>query len=112
MINVTVNRSAEGTIQSFAMTGHADFDETGKDLVCAGASCVVFGAINAVHELAGIEPILEMDQKQGHITFEWPDSVSEEAIQKGQLLIEGMVVSIKTIEEQYGEYIRMTILEK
>ncbi|AZB43783.1 ribosomal-processing cysteine protease Prp [Bacillus sp. FJAT-42376] len=112
MINVQVNRSAEGMIQSFSMSGHADFDETGKDLVCAGASCVVFGAINAIHALTGIEPVLEMDQKQGLVTFDWPDAVSEEALQKGQLLLEGMVVSIQTIEEQYGEYIRMTILKK
>ncbi|MTH52991.1 ribosomal-processing cysteine protease Prp [Bacillus mangrovi] len=112
MINVTVNRSSSGAIQSFSMSGHAEFDDTGKDLVCAGASCVAFGSINAVHALTGIDPVIETDQKNGYLSFQWPESASGEAFEKGQLLLEGMLVSMRTIEEQYGEYIRIAILEK
>ncbi|MGD6816705.1 ribosomal-processing cysteine protease Prp [Metabacillus sp. 84] len=112
MINVTVNRSEDGSIQSFTMSGHADFDDTGKDLVCAGASCVAFGSINSVIALTGLEPVLEMNQEHGYLSFEWPESAAGEAFQKGQLLLEGMLVSMKTIEDQYGEYIRVTILQR
>ena len=30
------------------MTGHAEFDERGQDFVCAGASAVAFGTVNAI----------------------------------------------------------------
>ena len=38
------------------MKGHADFAEHGKDLVCAGASAVSFGAVNAIIALTEITP--------------------------------------------------------
>ncbi|MEG9461916.1 MAG: ribosomal-processing cysteine protease Prp, partial [Bacillus amyloliquefaciens] len=49
MIEATIRRSRnDGGILSFEMTGHADFAEHGRDLVCAGVTAVVFGAVNAV----------------------------------------------------------------
>ena len=47
---MTINRDANKKVdQSFTMSGHADFAEHGQDLVCAGASAVSFGAINAIY---------------------------------------------------------------
>ena len=39
------------------MNGHADFAAHGQDLVCAGASAVVFGSINAVIALWNVTTI-------------------------------------------------------
>ena len=47
------------------MSGHAFFAKRGKDIVCAGVSAVSFGAINAVHALTGVEPVIE----QGKMAF-------------------------------------------
>ena len=33
-----------------------------KDIVCAGASAVSFGAINAVHALTGVTPDIEQEE--------------------------------------------------
>ena len=33
-----------------------------KDIVCAGASAVSFGAINAVHALTGVTPEIEQGE--------------------------------------------------
>ena len=62
MINITINRSKSGFIQSFTMSGHALFANHGKDIVCAGASAVSFGTINAVHALTGIIPDIEQGE--------------------------------------------------
>ena len=51
MIKVTINRTESGLIQSFTMSGHADFAEHGQDIVCAGVSAVSFGAVNAIMAL-------------------------------------------------------------
>ena len=59
MIDITINRSKSGFIVSFTMSGHALFADHGKDLVCAGASAVSFGTINAVHVLTGIIPDID-----------------------------------------------------
>jgi len=51
MINITINRNETGLIQSFSMSGHALFANHGSDIVCAGASAVSYGDINAIQEL-------------------------------------------------------------
>ena len=62
MIKITINRNESGLIQSFAMSGHAYLPNHGQDIVCAGASAVSFGAINAIHDLTGITPEIEQGE--------------------------------------------------
>lgn len=62
MIKVTINRNSTGRIDSFTMSGHAEYDVPGKDIVCAGASAVAFGTINSIYALCKVEPILEQEK--------------------------------------------------
>jgi len=107
MINITINRNETGMIHSFTMSGHALFADHGLDIVCAGASAVSFGAINAVHELTGIKPDIEQDE-DGYLSCSIPRNISETIQATIQILLEGMVISLQTIEEQYGEHIKIT----
>ena len=63
MIKITINRNETGLIQSFTISGHADFAEKGSDIVCAGASAVSFGAVNAIMYLTGIKPEIEQGEE-------------------------------------------------
>ncbi len=110
MIDITVNRNQLGFIESFTMNGHALFDDHGKDLVCAGASAVSFGTINAVHALTGTVPHIQQG-KDGFLSCQIPENLPGDIQDKIQLLLEGMVVSLQTIEEQYGEHIKITFKE-
>jgi uncharacterized protein YsxB (DUF464 family) len=47
MIEVSI-KEKDGEILSITMDGHAQSDEPGRDLVCAGASCVFSGAVYAL----------------------------------------------------------------
>ncbi|PLR93727.1 ribosomal-processing cysteine protease Prp [Bacillus sp. T33-2] len=107
MIQIMINRTISGAIQSFAISGHAFFDERGKDIVCAGVSAVSVGAINAVHELTGIAPDIEHDEN-GFLRCTVPEDLPKEVHEKIQLLFEGMLVALQTIEEQYGTHIKIT----
>ncbi|GAB3070815.1 ribosomal-processing cysteine protease Prp [Salinicoccus sesuvii] len=79
------------------------FDEYGRDIVCAGASAVVFGSVNAILNMTGSNPALEMDEESGVLRFKADDPDNE----KMQILLEGMIISLKTIEEEYGEHIQL-----
>lgn len=107
MIQVTVTRKNSGMIQSFSISGHAFFAEKGNDIVCAGVSAVSVGAINAVHALTGITPKIEQ-KEDGFLHCVIPEHLQEDTQEKIQLLLEGMVVSLQTIEEQYGQHIKIT----
>jgi uncharacterized protein YsxB (DUF464 family) len=103
MINVEFNINDDGQVTSFKMEGHAQFDEHGKDIVCAGASAVVFGSVNAILNMTEVNPSINMEEETGYFVFklEEPDDA------KLQLLLESMIISLKTIEEEYGEHIRL-----
>lgn len=105
MIKITIHRTASG-IQSFEMTGHANFAEHGKDLVCAGVSAVVFGSINAIESLCHVQANIKLGRNGGFLTYALP-KLDDETFQNAQLLLEGMMVSLKTIEMDYGKYIRI-----
>jgi uncharacterized protein len=106
MISITINRSESESIQSFIISGHAFFANRGKDIVCAGASAVSIGAINAVHALTGVTP--EIEQGDGFLRCVVPDRLPEDINEKVQFLLEGMIISLQTIEEEYGEHIKIT----
>ncbi|MEK4486596.1 ribosomal-processing cysteine protease Prp [Psychrobacillus sp. FSL H8-0484] len=108
MIKVTVMKDQSGLIHSFEMKGHADFAEHGKDLVCAGASAVSFGAVNAIIALTEITPIIEQKGNGGYLYVEVPSITNPEKAANIQLILEAMIVSLQTIEQDYGKYIKIT----
>lgn len=107
MINVTFERNKDETIHTFTMKGHAMSGPHGQDLVCAGASAVSFGLINAVYEICQVPLIVDMKGEGGFLRCQVPDNLDPTTYEKVQLLFEGLFVSLKTIEEQYGEHIRI-----
>lgn len=108
MIQVIIERETTNRIQAFQMDGHADYAEHGKDLVCAAASAVSFGAVNALFALTTIEPVINQSSDGGFLRIDLPAGTDHDADARAQLLLEGMVVSLQTIEREYGQYIKIT----
>ncbi|WP_047981710.1 ribosomal-processing cysteine protease Prp [Ornithinibacillus contaminans] len=104
MIHVTVYRD-NNQIKSFELSGHAESGPYGYDLVCAGVSAVSFGAVNAVSELTGIDLDIEQGANGGYLCATIPDSIAPAVMEKVQLLLKGMIVSLETIERDYNQFI-------
>jgi uncharacterized protein YsxB (DUF464 family) len=109
MINVTINRNEHNEITAFEMSGHADFAKHGQDIVCAGASAVSFGTVNAIIALCKITPEIEQGGGGGYLRCTIPTNIDSSVFEKIQLLLEGMIVSLQTIERDYGKYIKIHI---
>jgi uncharacterized protein len=107
MIQTTIYRTESGRVQSFTLSGHALFANHGNDIVCAGASAVSFGAVNSIIALTGVEPEIEQGE-DGFLRCIIPDNLPEDVQEKVQLLLEGMIVSLQTIERDYGKHIKIT----
>jgi len=108
MIQVQVKRkSADNpSIVSFRVTGHAMYDEPGKDIVCSAVSAVTVGTVNAIEALTGVEPAAE--SRSGYLHVRIPEQgVAPQTGERIQLLLEGMVVMLRSIEESYGSYINV-----
>ncbi|EUJ33238.1 hypothetical protein MFLO_03810 [Listeria floridensis FSL S10-1187] len=102
MIHVTVNEK-DGLIASFTMDGHADFAERGSDLVCAGASSIAYGMVNAISEVMDFTPILE--EEEGYLHYSVPaEFVKEDTV---QILLRGMVNQLRSLAYSYPDHIKI-----
>jgi len=108
MIKVTIYQNGQGDISSFTVSGHANFARHGEDIVCAGVSAVTFGTVNAIEEIAGIIPQIAQGDQGGFLHCELPENISKESYEKAQILLKGMIVSLQTIERDYGQYMTIT----
>jgi uncharacterized protein YsxB (DUF464 family) len=106
MIQVRVKRNKENAIIEVKIEGHAGYDDPGYDLVCAGVSAVTIGIANSIEELFGIDPVYQVGEL-GFLHFRLSEIHDPELWRNIQLLLESMIVSLKTIEEGYSDYIRI-----
>ncbi|MEC1720325.1 ribosomal-processing cysteine protease Prp [Schinkia azotoformans] len=107
MIKVIITRRADHSIHSFEISGHAESGPHGHDLVCAAVSAVSFGTVNAVYGLCQTKLGIEQGKKGGFLRCVVPDHLDQDTNRKVQLLLEGMLVSLQTIENDYGKYIQI-----
>lgn len=107
MINVAILKEAD-KIVSLTVDGHANYAEQGSDIVCAGVSAVVIGGINAIDSLDEkvVFDISANEDITGHITYRSIESTYEE-----QLLLKSIIISLKSIEENYSEFIKIETRE-
>ena len=64
MISVNVTFMGK-EVKSLTVSGHANYDKYGKDIVCAGVSAVVTGGINALENQVENIEIINEENKLG-----------------------------------------------
>lgn len=86
-----------GLIESISITGHANFDIYGKDIVCASVSSIVITSVNAVLRL-----------KNDSINYDNSNGLSINILNHNDItdtLIDNMVSLLKDLEKQYKKNI-------
>ena len=99
MISVNVTFIGKD-VKSLTVSGHANYDRYGKDIVCAGVSAVVTGGINALEsEIEGIK-IINEDNKLGVEVINNNEKI--------QIILNTILIQLQTIENSYKKYIKIT----
>jgi uncharacterized protein len=108
MIKVVIERHLDQTFSLLEMEGHAGFDERGKDIVCAGVSAVVFGTLESIEKLSMVKLAPITNAKEGSLEVKFPVFFQRKADKLTvQTLLEGLLISLRKIEETYGQYIEV-----
>ena len=84
---------------SLRVSGHAESGEYGKDLICASVSSIIFGLMNALDVL---DKDIEIKQLNNLITIS-----NNTGLQVADNYLELVLTQLKTIEESYGDFIRV-----
>lgn len=61
MIKIKINYN-DSFIKDFKVSGHANYDEYGKDIVCASASSIVITSINLILKLNDKALLVKQDE--------------------------------------------------
>lgn len=107
MITITITRKLD-EITAFEISGHAESGPYGYDLVCAAVSAVSFGAVNAIDRLFHVQMHIEQGEDGGYLFVQIPEVPDVEEHNHVQTLLEGMLVSLQTIERDYNQFINIT----
>ena len=99
MISVNVTFMGK-EVKSLTVSGHANYDKYGKDIVCAGVSAVVTGGINALENQVENIEIINEENKLGVKVIN-----SNEYI---QIILKTIIIQLETIENSYKKYIKIT----
>lgn len=95
MIDITVQPDR------ITVSGHAEYAEPGKDIVCAAISTLTQVLIASVEELTAA--------KIKHaVTSGYTDIVIEESTERAQVLLDSFFIGCQMVAEQYPEYVRVT----
>ncbi|MHC1747545.1 MAG: ribosomal-processing cysteine protease Prp [Cellulosilyticaceae bacterium] len=90
----------------FRVEGHAGYARHGEDIVCSSVSTLVLNTINSIEELTEEVFILnEVDNQTGTIDCEFPNRKLGVINKESELLLNSMLLGLKSIEQMYGEYI-------
>ncbi|MEJ5284541.1 MAG: ribosomal-processing cysteine protease Prp [Brevinematia bacterium] len=102
MIVVKINKD---NVLTFEAKGHSLFDVKGKDIVCAAVSVLIQSWLVGITELCKVKA--EENRNDGFLSVK----VSE-LNESVKLLTQNLVLSLKILEKQYRENIKVELEEK
>lgn len=90
----------EDAITYLEVSGHANSNEHGKDLICAAVSSIMFGLMNGLDMLAYDD--IKINQGDNQITI-----INDGSNQEVKHYLALTLIQLKTIEESYKQYIKI-----
>ncbi|MCM1386458.1 MAG: ribosomal-processing cysteine protease Prp [Bacillus sp. (in: Bacteria)] len=99
MITVTFHKTKAGEYQDFICSGHAGFNDYGKDIVCAAVSVLVINTVNSLDELVRENIEVETDEENGIISCRFQAPLRDTS----KVLVDSLALGLSHITKQYGE---------
>ncbi|MDO5027306.1 MAG: ribosomal-processing cysteine protease Prp [Tissierellia bacterium] len=105
MIKVTL-KTREKKLLGFQVTGHAGYDDYGKDIVCAAVSVLTFNAINSLEEIIKLKKEIKYTIKDNFIELDiYPEKFHEQNMHDTQLILRSFEMGVISILREYQEMI-------
>ncbi len=112
MIRAVFKKSggAQKKLIGFEISGHAGYADKGEDIVCAAVTSAVQFSANAITEIAAIDADVRAGDNRISLTL--PDKTSGDgADYAAQVILEALLLHLRTLSEQYRGTIRITVME-
>ena len=102
MIRITIYVNEYHDYTGFDMSGHAEFADPGRDIVCSAVSILVINTLNALEAYTDDETSHVSDEEEGTIEFRFRRRPSHDA----ELLLQTMILGLESLEgnSEYEPY--------
>ena len=107
MINIEILKK-DGLYFSLESSGHADYDDRGYDIVCAGVSTLTQTLYFYLLDLGLDQSDIEDEQDEGYLLIKLKKNYRNEKVQAA---FEYMLKGLELLKSQYIEYIKIDIME-
>ena len=101
MIKIQINKT-NNKYSSLIVSGHSNYDEHGKDIICAGVSAIVTGGLNAL--INENKKKISYRVNDGYVNVEMLDINDD----KLQIIMDVIITQLKTIEENSKKYVKIS----
>lgn len=108
MIDISIDIKFD-FIETIKLSGHAESNEKGKDLICCSISTLTISLINALTEIAKAN--IKADVSEGFTLIEVNEKDKDKRL-KSDILTKSFMLSVKGIEEENPEFIKLNITEE
>ncbi len=92
-------------VLGFNISGHAGYAEEGYDIVCAAVSSAAYMTANTVTDVMKVTPKLRVNDGDMYLKLDISDA------HKCSSIMQGFVLHMLSLQEQYKQYITVTISE-
>ena len=99
MIKVSINKE-HNIVNNITIKGHANFDDYGKDIVCASVSSIVITSINAILRID--EESINYQEKEGLVIID-----IKKHTKVIYILIDNMIDLLNQLENKYNKNIKI-----
>lgn len=115
MVKITFFKR-DGIYYGFRETGHAEFDDTGKDIVCAAISAMTMLVINAIEVSYASNVEYSIDEDTADVEVRALGALPEESESfEKQFAISGLIqayfLQLTDMLEDYDEYLDVSEIE-
>ena len=107
MIRIAIYKNSQGIYRGFKSLGHAGYGAYGSDIVCSAVSVLVLNTINSIETFTKDSMKVKQREDDGMIEVRFGGQISDST----RLLMDAMVLGLKTIQNEYKKYILLKIKE-
>jgi len=108
MTKIEIKKQNENII-CVESSGHTGFADSGKDIVCAGVSCIIQTAVLGIQKLTDIKHNVIIDENKGYLKLELIDIENSQSFHDAQVILSTMLVGLKDLQKQYPNYIKLEV---
>lgn len=108
MISIDIVQQKDKPVEKIHIYGHAQFDDYGKDIVCAGISMLTFTVINQIYKIE--KEIGNTKLKESKVLIEENDItlINHTNNDKINLLFDTLLTGFTQTEQEYPDFVKIT----